>query len=183
MQFLSFQSSPERFYISSIKDQLRKNIQYGKNSGPKWVDLCMEINLGLIQLSLLHTRVRHQGVITATHLTKPQPKYIFFVVFVVFLFQFISLLPHLIFFTTGGQKSLAAHLCMPFSFTHSWLSNRLVSQRREGDSDLLSAQPQNNKITSLPACSGHGKSINLVSLIIFLLNVAGRREWSPPTES
>lgn len=91
------------------------------------------------------------------------------------------------FFTTGGLKSLAAHLFMPFSFfcvTHSWLSNRLVSQRREGDSDLLSAQPQNNKITSLPACSGHGNSIdgNLVSQIIFLLNVAGRREWFPLTK-
>lgn len=67
-------------------------------------------------------------------------------------------------FTTGGLKSLAAHLCMPFfSFfciTHCWLSNRLVSQSREGDSDLLLAQPQNNKITSLPACSGHGTSID-----------------------
>lgn len=32
-------------------------------------NLSMEINLNLIQLSLLHTRVRPQGVITATHLS------------------------------------------------------------------------------------------------------------------
>lgn len=67
---------------------------------------------------------------------------------------------------------MAAHLFMPFFFiciTHPWLSNRLVSQSREGDSDLLSAQPQNNKITSLPACSGHGTSIDgdLASQIVF----------------
>lgn len=112
---------------------------------------------------------------------KKQP----FLLFCFFSNLFLSC-PSLI-FTTGGLKSLAAHLFMPFFFiciTHPWLSNRLVSQSREGDSDLLSAQPQNNKITSLPACSGHGTSIDgdLASQIVFSLDVAGRRESSPLTE-
>ena len=37
-------------------------------------------------------------------------------------------------------------------FLQTWLQFKLVSQSSEGDNDLLSVQPQNNKITSLPRC-------------------------------
>lgn len=83
--------------------------------------------------------------------------------FFCFFFQFISLLP-LFYFYHRGTEELGSTFIYAFLFffciTHCWLSNRLVSQSREGDSDLLLAQPQNNKITSLPACSGHGTSID-----------------------
>lgn len=64
-------------------------------------------NLNLIQLSLLHTRVRHQGVITATHLSykataKKEKKKTFFVV--LFFFQFISLLPLFDFYHRGTEE-------------------------------------------------------------------------------
>lgn len=73
--------------------------------------------------------------------------------------------PSLIFLE--GMKNLATHLKMSYfflSFTHTWLLYIVGSQSREGDSDLLSAQAYNNKITSLPACSGHENSCNLILL-------------------
>lgn len=77
------------------------------------------------------------------------------------LFQFLSL-PPLFDFQHRENEELgdtfkdAFHfLFLFFCTTHFWLWRRLVSQSREGDGDLLSAQPHNNKITSLPTCSGH----------------------------
>lgn len=39
-------------------------------------------------------------------------------------------------------------------FLRTWLEFKLVSQSSEGDNDLLSVQPHNNKITSLPRRCG-----------------------------
>lgn len=39
-------------------------------------------------------------------------------------------------------------------FLRTWLEFKLVSQSSEGDNDLLSVQPHNNKITSLPSRCG-----------------------------
>lgn len=126
------------------------NIQY-KIFQLKLCDLSMEINLGLTQLSLLYTIVRHQGVITAARLSWKATAKI-----AAFLFYFFISLPlaSLWFLRFTASKIRSSATNFEAHFLHTGLLFELASQSREGDNDLLSVLPQNNKITSLPRCSG-----------------------------
>lgn len=109
----------EVWHFLNKSSAAKKHPVWKKNSGLKWCNLSMEINLNLIQLSLLHTRVRRQGVITATHLSykatgKKNQKKTFFVVLFFFPNLFLSC-PSLI-FTTGGLKSFCSTFIYAFLF-------------------------------------------------------------------
>lgn len=61
-------------------------------------------------------------------------------------------------------------------FWHTGLLFKLASQSREGDNDLLSVLPQNNKITSLPRCSGQQNAIkstdSWVNVFLYSLQIS-----------
>lgn len=108
--------------------------------------------------SLLCTIVRHQGVITVR-----------------FSWKATWLLFKRLFYYAGTSSIIRAWCQILRDISRILLLFQLVSQSSEGDHDLLSVQPQNNKITSLPRCHGLPQNApNIWAAPFFLIKISAR---------